>query len=322
MRRTDLVQTAFARIAALKTQPDSPQLHQDLRTFLASKMNLVVAKAAKTAAEMRLSDLAPDLVAAFHRLMADPLKLDKGCAATTEIVGALYEMDCWDSSIYLKGVRHVQLEASYGKSVDAAAQLRSHSALGLVQTRHPNALFELVRLMTDPEAQARVGAIRALATVSSESASLLLQFKALIGDQDSEVLGECFSGLLAAAPERYLPFVGAYLEHEDPAISEAAALALGSSRIEKAAGLLREKWGRTARGPLRAALLLALATARQEGGLEFLLALVETESPQTAADVIAALRIYRGDERVRTRLEQTISRRGETSLLEAFQAHF
>jgi HEAT repeat protein len=202
------------------------------------------------------------------------------------------------------------MEPSFGRPVDAAAQLRGDSALGLVRTRHPEALFEVVRLLADKEPRVRMGAARALGSVVGEAGELLLLLKVLTGDSEPDVLGECFSGMLASGAERSLRVVRAYLDHEDPAIAEAAILALGASRLPGAIDTLREKWGRTVHGPIRKTLLLALATARQDSALDFLLSLVAEGDSRVASEVVAALRAYRNDEHVRKALEGALERRG------------
>jgi HEAT repeat protein len=306
MRRRDPTEDALNSLSELRRQPDFEQL----RAFLSNRSNLVAAKAAKIAGDLGIAELVPDLAATFHRLMANPSKLDKGCAAVTAIVAALYSMDYDSADVYLQGVRHVQMEASYGPPVDAAAQLRGDSALGLVRTRHPDALFEVVRLLADKEPRARMGAARAIGSVAGETGELLLLLKALAGDSEPDVLGECFSGMLASGSERSLSFVRGHLDHEDQAIAEAAILALGASRLPGAIDALREKWGRTAHGAIRKTLLLALATARQDSALEFLLSLVAEGDARVASEVTTALRTYRNEERVRKALEEALEKRG------------
>jgi len=322
MKRRDAIEEALNALSELRHRPDSESLAGELRSFLESKSNLVIAKAAKTAGELRVSDLTEDLAAAFHRLMANPAKLDKGCAAVTAIVGALYAMDYESPDVYRRGVRHVQLEASFGPPVDAAAQLRSDCALGLVGTRHPDALFEVVRLLVDKEPRVRTGAARALGTVVGETPELLLALKVLTGDADSDVLAECFSGLLASGAERSLTFVASYLDDADEAIVEAAVLALGASRLPRAIEALKDKWNRTVQSPLRKTLLLAFATARQDSALGFLLSLVAAADARVALEAILALRTCRNDERVRKSLEEAVRQRGDGRLTEAFRAEF
>ena len=168
----------------------------------------------------------------------------------------------------------------------------------------------------------RMGAARAIGSAAGETGELLLLLKALAGDGEPDVLAECFSGMLASGAGRSLSFVASYLDHEEEAIVEAAILALGASRLPRAIDALREKWNRTVRSPIRKTLLLALATARQDSALEFLLSLVADAEPRVALDVISALRTYRNDERVRKSLEEAVQKRGDRRLSDAFHAEF
>jgi hypothetical protein len=99
-------------------------------------------------------------------------------------------------------------------------------------------------------------------------------------------------------------------------------LALGASRLRAAIDALVEKWRRTARPALRKTLLLALATARQDAALEFLISLVAGADEPIAVEVMTALRIYRNDERTRARLAEAVAERGEPRIEEAFRAEF
>lgn len=321
MSRSDPIETALNRLGEFRTAP--PELAtRELRTYLGNRSNLVVAKAAKIAGELRVSELVPDLVAAFNRFMENPQQLDKRCAAVTEITGALYDMDYREPEIYLKGLRHFQREASFGPPVDAAAALRGMCAQGLVRTRYANALAEVVQLLVDPEPPTRLGAIRALASNGGDAGVLLLRLKVLTGDAEPEVLGECFAGLLAAAPEQSLSFVAMYVDADDEATSEAAIWALGESRLRPAFEVLKEKWQRTVSRSSRKVLLAAMAASRLEESIEFLRSLLETTSSQTASDVVVALAIYKGNESIKQSVAAIVRRRGDKPLIEMFEHHF
>ena len=323
MRKPDPIEQALDRLSTLRSGgASSPDVAAELKRFLHHKSNLVVAKAAKTTGHLRSSQLISDLVAAFERLMSDAPKLDKGCAATTEIVSALYEMDHLEPEVYLKAIHHVQFEGSFGPPVDVAARLRSVSALGPVRTRYPYALDEVVSLLVDSVPQARVGAVRALASNGGEAGTLLLKLKVLAGDDEPDVIAECFSGLLASPSERSLLFVAQYADADDPAIGEAALLAIGSSRHPAAFNLLKEKWERSAGSALRKTLLLALAITRSEAAIAFLISLLESGNAQTAKASLTALAIYRDNEKVRRSVEEAVSRRGDKSLAEALRQEF
>lgn len=293
----------------------------EFKAFLKNRSNLVVAKAAKVACQARATDLVPDLVAAFHRLMQNPAKLDKGCAATTEIVNALYELDYVEPEIYLQGIHHVQMEGSFGPPVDAAAKLRAISALALARTAHPAALDEVVSLLVDEWPDARVGAVRALAVNGGPAGALLLKLKLLTGDSEPDVLAECFSGLLTAAPERSLRLVEGFVDSEDIAVAEAALLALGASRLAAAFDLLKARW-ETAASPLRKTVLLAIAMVRSDCAIEFLLALLAKCSVATAKDVLAALALFRDNEKTRNRVESVVASRNENSVSKIFEQQF
>lgn len=191
MSKRDPIEQALEKIAGLKSAPATPALRDELRGFLGHRCNLIVAKAAKIVGERRLGELIPELVSAFHKLMTDPARLDKRCAALTEIVTSLYEMDYAEPEVYLQGIRHVQMEGSFGPPVDTAAQVRGFSVQGLVRTRHPHALVEAVTLLVDPEPPARIGAVRALAANGGEAGVLALRLKVLTGDRVPDVVAEC-----------------------------------------------------------------------------------------------------------------------------------
>src|SRR5271169_2925759 len=129
---------------------------------------------------------------------ADAQRLDKGCAAITEIVGTLYELDCDEPGPYLAGLKHLQMEASFGPPVDEAAKLRALSAQGLLGAHYPDAPAEVVPLLVDREPLSRIAAIRAPAVNGGEAGVLLLRVIVLTGNAETEVMGECCARLLTA----------------------------------------------------------------------------------------------------------------------------
>jgi hypothetical protein len=322
MSKRDPIEQALEKLAGLKSAAAAPAALGELRGFLGNRSNLVVARAAKIVGERRLDDLTPELVTAFHRLMVDPARLDKRCAALTEIVTSLYEMDYAEPDVYLQGIRHVQMEGSFGPPIDTAAQLRGFSAQGLVRTRYPHALVEAVTLLVDPEPPARIGAIRALAANGGEAGVLALRLKVLTGDRVPDVLAECFSGLLVSPSGNSADFVATYVDDEDPAIAEVAILALGASRSSKAILVLKNKWQRTVHGPLKKVLLFALSTSRNEDALQFLLDLLENAPNATATEVLSSLASQRPTESIRDAIRSALTRRGDASLLATLRCAF
>lgn len=308
-------------MAALRHAPDSLEKVQEIRAGLAHKSNFVVARAAKLAGELRLTALTSDLVKAFERLFEHAPKLDKGCAALTEIVSALYELDYTEPDIFLRAIHHVQMEGSFGPPVDVAAKLRGTAALGLVRTRHPHAMAEVVNVLVDKEVPARLGAVRAMATNGGDAGALLLRLKALTGDDDPEVLAECFAGLLAQSAES-VEFVAQFAESRDDAVAESAIVALGTSRLPAALETLKRQWDRTVGGPTRKSLLAAIASNRSDEAAEFLLSLLEAEGVSTAGEVLIALAGYRSNERIKAAVSKIVSARNDGALVDIYRSEF
>ena len=198
-------------MAALRSEPPSPAGRAEAAKYLNSKMNLVAAKAARIAGEWLAAELTPQLVEAFDRFMLKPETSDKRCAAKIEILKALCKLEYPSPSIFRRSLRHVQMEPTWGGSVDTAAAVRALGAMGLAQTDYPEALEEIVPLLIDAERDARIGALRAIAASGLPGGALLLRLKALSGDEP-EVLGECFAALLRAAPSQSLEFVAKFLD--------------------------------------------------------------------------------------------------------------
>jgi len=322
MAKSDPIERSLDRLGELR-HADAPEtVTQEVREFLRNRSNLVVAKAAKVARELQIRALVPDMVAAFNKLMADPPRLDKRCAATTEIVSALFELNYDDPAPYLAGLKHVQMEASFGPPVDEAAKLRAVSAQGLVRTRRPDALTEVMQLLVDPEPAARIGAVRALAVNGGEAGILLLRLKVLTGDAEPAVLGECFAGLLEASSAKSVPFVAKYIDSEDGDVAQAAMLALGESRLPVAYEVLREKWSRTVGMPGKKILLAAIAASKLDAAIAFLTSLIETESIPTATAAVEALSIYNRNERVRKSVNDAVAARGNETLVANFKRDF
>jgi hypothetical protein len=322
MAKSDPIERSLDRLGELRHAGTSETSMEEVRQFLRNRSNLVIAKAAKVARELQTTELIPDLVAAFNKLMADAPRFDKRCAATTEIVSALYELNYQEPALYLAGLKHVQMEASFGPPVDEAAKLRAVSAQGVVRTRHPDALTEVMQLLVDREPAARIGAVRALAVNGGEAGILLLRMKVLTGDAESALLGEYFSGLLEASPAKSVPFVAKYIDSEDTDVAQAAMLTLGESRLPAAFEVLREKWSRTTGTPAKKILLASMAASKLDDAIAFLISLVDTERIPTALAVVEALSIYSRNERVRKSVSDAVRARQNETLADHFNRNF
>lgn len=314
------VDDVLAGLAALRRQPHGPDAREQIATALASKANIVAAKAADVARELKVPGLCRELGEAFVRFLRDPKFADKGCAAKTAIARAALELECPDEERFRLGIRHVQLEG-FGPS-DVAAELRGLCALGLVQVRSRGAMNEVAELLADREPQARIGAVRAMAYAGKEEGALVLRFKAISGDPDPAVVGECLTALLSIQPDEALPFVERFLESPDDVLQEEAALALGTSKRPQALEILRRTYARARDPRLRQVLLTSVASLRVPEAIDFLASLVEQDRPEAAADALKAMRIHRNNSALRDRISQIVTSRADASLRSAFQKTF
>jgi HEAT repeat protein len=316
------LEDALERLQKIRADLGSADSLASLRQVLAGKSSHEAAKAAEICGENEIAELAPDLVVAFERFSADPVKKDPGCAAKTAIADALYRMGAAETAVYLKGIRHVQMEPVYGGKVDTATELRGVCALALVRVHHPDYLDELAELLADREAPARRMAARALAYSENPGAVPLLRLKARIGDEDAQVLTECLLALLAIAPAASLDFVARFLDDGRGEVAEAAALALGGARVEGALPILSAWWERTFDRELRQSALLAIAMLKRDDAIDFLLSIVADGAALHARGAIQALAVYRHDPKLRARVAAAVEGRGEAPLERAFDAAF
>ena len=104
------VDTKLHRLREARAEPLTPRLISELRDALADKSNFVVAAAAEIVGERGLTELVPDLVAAFRRFLEDPVETDKICKAKLAIVETLHKLDADEEDVYRAAIRHVQPE--------------------------------------------------------------------------------------------------------------------------------------------------------------------------------------------------------------------
>ena len=294
-----------------------------LNGALADRNFRVVALAARLAADRLAYESIPALVAAFPRFLENPVKRDPNCLAKKAIVRSLYELDSDDADFYLGALRYRQMEPVWGGKVDTAADLRCSAAMGLVSSGYPRALVEVAELLLDSEPPVRAGAARAIACGNPREAEQLLRLKVLAGDEDPLVLADCFAGLLTVEPDESPAFVAQFLDVEDEAVVEAAALALGESRIPAAFERLRAGWDAVLASPeLKRAFLRAAAFHRSEEAFEWMLDLAAGASPPIACDVVELLAIYRHNEDLAKRVASAVDQRDDDRLKEAFEQHW
>ena len=191
----------------------------------------------------------------------------------------------------------------------------------MVQVGSRDAMSELAALLADREADARIGAARALA-YSGPAAAPLLRFKVLTGDAEPAVLAECLNGLMRLAPSDSFAFVAGFVDPRYAELYEPAALALAESRLPEVFEFFKEKWSTTFDPEFRRTLLLPIALTRSDAARDFLLSVLETGEIRTATAAIAALSIYRGDATIRQRAEEAIGGKNKAQLLAALRREF
>ena len=312
----------LAAIRKLRGQTLSAEQMTELRKLIADRSNLVVAAAAAIAGENTLVELAGDLESAFERFLVNPLKDDKLCRAKIAIVQALDKMEHQRPDVFLKASRHIQLEPVWGGSEDSAPPLRAAAIIGLARIEGSYSLPMLVDAMADPAKDVRIASAMAMGYVGTEAAGLLLRLKARLGDRDPEVFSECLSALMTANPKENLSFVCEYLDPGNSARCEAAALALGKSRLPEALEPLKACWQRCTFSDLGDQILLDIAMLRLPAAIDYLLELVTAGSEKDASSSISALKIHNYDPRLRERLAQFVQKTGSRTLQIQFDRDF
>lgn len=270
-----------AELAALEALRDaSPESAQpELTKALSLRNNLLVAKAATVALHHRLTGLTPELAAAFLRFLDSPAKADPQCWAKNALAKTLAAFEYQEPGLFLRGMRHVQLEPVWGGSADSAGSLRSTSALALVQCREVSShrvLLHLTPLLADKEISVQVNAARAMEQVGTDAAALLLRLRAEVGSEAPEVLGACYAGVLALEGPSAIVWAAQFLPPGNDAAAE-AAMAIAQTRTPEAFVLLRSSYA-SAKDPwFRTVVLSAIALTRQPGAVDWLLDLIANE---------------------------------------------
>jgi HEAT repeat protein len=295
---------------ALDSSADRAVQNEAIRRALQDKHARVVAKGATLAGERMLHERIADLVDAYARFLVEPVKRDPACLAKKAIAGALVALECRDVEFYLAGLRYQQLEPVWGGTADSAVDVRCHCALGLVNSGYFRAIPELAALLNDPEKHARGGAVRAISCGPPREAEPLLRFKLFIGDADPEVLAECFTALLAIAPEESLPLIAARLSDKDDSVRDFAALALGESRHPAALQYLQKAWEDVlVRDDMRAVLIRAAAVHRSEPAFDWLISIIENGSAKQADVAADAISVYERNVKLMERMKAALAGR-------------
>ncbi len=278
----------------------------DLQKALASRSNFLVAKAARIAEDAGLKELIPNLLAAYDHFYTNPEKSDPQCWAKNALSRALSKLEWTDKEVFLRGLRHHQLEPVWGGKSDTAGTLRANCAHALIACDGLDTQQLLVLLLeplVDKDKSVRVEAVRALAQLG-DAAVPVLRLRALIPGEEPEVLAACFGALLAIERDEAILFVAAFLEAaDDPAAEAAFALAETRSPLALAALLKRHKgvtepW-------FGGVLLSAIALTRLPEAADFLIAMIEREEREAPSAIEALSRTAPGAE-LCTRIERAV----------------
>jgi hypothetical protein len=307
------VEAAVERIGRLRDVTHAEAV-AELRKALGDRVNLVVAKAARIAAERQMRELIPDLLVTFDRLFEDAVERDTQCWAKNAIAKALTELDYRESAPYLRGRRHVQMEAVWGGRQDTAQTLRGICLLALAACNdmtRAQTFRLLVDSMADEAQVVRIEAVRAVAEMDGEEAALVLRLKSRVGDAEAPVIGQVFDSLLRLERDAALPLVVEFLDGADEAMREEAALALGSSRMAGAVEMLLKALPRARDAYFRKTILRALSASRQERAMEFLLGLVRDGIRADADGAMEALELHRESPEIRAAVEAAVRDRAE-----------
>jgi hypothetical protein len=319
----------------------------ELRNMLGRRSSVLVARASRVVAEIRAEELAPDLVAAFNRLLDGPATADEGCLAKVALAEAMDAVRLDDKTPFLRGIRHTQMEWAFegritrvapGEGMDAewtssekghrtqvdtAPTLRARCGFALARLGGPEATLAITDLLTDPEPEARVGAVRAVAHRGGLDAEVLLRLKADSRDDEPAITAECLTELMNLDARRSLEFVAAFLRSDDDELAQAAALALGRPGTSAAFEALRDHRSRPILSPaMEDATLLAIALTRRDEAVDYLLSVIADDTPRTAGRAVAAMRIYADGAHGTRKVRDAVRARDVGPAWDAFREHF
>jgi HEAT repeat protein len=312
-------------LEALRSASDSASVPGQLRKALKDPNNYLVSKAGAIAADLKREELIPDLTAAFDRFMIDPVKSDPQCWAKTAIAKALKDLGHRDAPVFLRGIVHVQPEPVWGGQADSAGTLRGTCALALVDCRIEDLeiLTHLTDRLADKEKPVRLDAALAIGQFGRPEGVLPLRLKAWVGDDEPEVVGQCFTSLLALDSRAALGFIAGFLGSKNDDVRAEAASALAQSREPEALQLVMEFYNRK-RLPaeLRAGVLIALGASPLREAADFLMGVVRTESGELAGSALTALGLSRFKNEVREPARAIVVEKQDPALSKIFEREF
>jgi len=297
-----------------------------LRKALDSHNNYLVAKAAKLVEEHNLTGLFAEVRAAYERFFVDPITTDPQCWAKNALVKTLVKLGCRDTQVYLRGLRHHQNEPVWGGQADTAGELRGNCVQALLSCQElgqAELLSILLEPLLDVDKSVRMEAARAIGQVGGITAALLLKLRILIRKEDPEILGACFSALLGMGHSDRLgsiALVADFLHDGEEAAAEAAfSLAETHEPAALAALIARRREGADAW--FESVLDHAIVLTRLQGGMDFLLNLIEQDG-RNAVSAIESISRLQNSPKVRARVANAVAKSRNERVQLAFRKFF
>jgi HEAT repeat protein len=290
-----------------------------LEKALQDRQGYLVARAASIACDLGATELVPALVAAFDRFLRDGAHTDPQCLAKLAVVKALEALGSRSPEVYVRGIGYAQWEPAWGGRTDTAGALRGACAVALTSSALPD--LEILELLADaladPLAEVRLEAARAVEQMNREEGVLLLRLKALVGDAEPGVQGQCFTSYLSLAPRGAVDFVARFLRADSEDVQLEAASALAQCRDVSAIEVLAAYWEeRPLDRPLelQRALLVSLGASPLREAAELLLHVVAQDRIELAASAISAIAQGRYYPELADRLAAEVARRDSERL--------
>lgn len=305
--------------------PDAAGIER-IRKALGNQNNYLVAKAARLAADHGLVTLLPEIRAAYDRFFIDPIESDPQCLAKNALVKTLVKLGVREASVYLRGLRHYQNEPVWGGLSDTAGELRAtctQALLNCPDLGNAELLSILLVPLLDEDKSVRMEAARAIGQVGGVTAALLLKLRIMIRKEDPEILGACFSALLAMGHDDKLGSIALVAEFLDDGEDSAAeaAFALAETHEPAALAALIERRRKGADAWFGSVLDHAIVLTRLQAGMDFLLSVIEQDARQAASALEAISRLHNSP-KVRSRVAASVSKAKSERAQLAFRKYF
>lgn len=324
MAKRDKLEEDIARLARLAAGEKTREAVERLRAGLRASSNLLVERAAVSARTLDARELVPELRDAYGRLFEDRSERDKGCVAKKACIDALIAFEQADEPLLLRGARHVQLEPVWSKErfVDVAGPLRAECLAGLVRMGFERVHEEIVRLLADKLPEVRLAAVQALGALAGREGMLLLRYKAMVGDEEPGIVGECFSALMRLSPKDSMDFVRERMASAPVPVALGAALALGESARPEALEMLRALRESRRDDDILRGTLLPVALLRSDAAFAYLMDVLKEERSPFAAEAVKVLRMYADDPERRAAIEAIVRERNDAYVRRVFDLKY